>query len=563
MKTIRLFKSILGKGILAVLISLIASSIALWFFFVRFASYSDSLLMERIVADTYIFNMFLDDIQENSRIAARSMAANPDVIRAVRRGDRQEITRIFEPGLQLYPIDFFTILDSKGRVLVAINNSEKYGDSSLSQRNVRDALNGIVSSYIEQGTAIKLSARAGAPIRDTSGAVIGVISAGVRLDSLNAASKLKNLLHSDTSIFLGNSILATTLEADSLGGTAFIFDSKEAKQSLALGKEYYGETMIQDKKYKTYYKPLLSSDDDSHATVFLCIYISLPESAFNTLFLEGVLIVLVGFVLSKSLMFHTFFSIRKRVLSLIKKETRMSHGDLEVNFLLSGTDEISTLSKSMQGAENVINRLLEEISNMIAEHQKGNISYRLILEEFEGKFEKLAENILELTNLSIKDRLTGLPNRRSFYSRLTHIRERAIKELAQTSLLMVDIDSFKWLGFDNANEAMKTVAQICIKSLTHDIDIVTRWAGDLFIILLPNTDINTAQQVADRIRARVENAEIKSSEGKTTKITVSIGGFTFVPSDADSPDDMIFKAREALNAAKDRGRNAVHFLERQ
>jgi diguanylate cyclase (GGDEF)-like protein len=491
------------------------------------------------------------------------MAANPDVLRAIRRGDRQELAKIFEPALQMFPIDFFTILDGRGRALVRVHDLDNYGDSLLSQQNVRDALNGRVSSYIEQGATIKLSARAGAPVRDARGAIVGVVSAGVRLDSLNVANKLKTLLHSDTAFFLGNSILATTLDADSLSHTAFVFGSKEAQQNLAAGREYFGEASIQGGKYKTYYKPLLTFDNRHFATVFLCINISPTASQFHILLWKGALLVFVGFTLSNFLMFHTFLSIRKRIIALTKKEDRVSHGELEVDFLLKGSDEISSLGKSMQNAENIVNKLLKEISHMISEHRKGNVSYRLILEEFEGKFATLAENILELTNLSIKDRLTGLPNRRSFYSRLIHVRERAISETASTSILLVDIDSFKRLGFEQANAAMKAVADLCTKSLMHDIDIVTRWAGDLFIVLLPNTKIEPAQQVAERIRARVENADIVAPGVKSTKITVSIGGYTYVPTEADSADDLIFKGHEALNSAKDGGRNTVRFLERQ
>ncbi|MCL1893966.1 MAG: diguanylate cyclase [Holophagaceae bacterium] len=562
MKRISIAHSIIGKGLLAICISVLTSAFAITFFFSRFTGFTESLLDDRIIADSHVLDLFLEDIKVNSKVAARGLATNPELIRALKRGNREEIIRVAEPLLKFFPVDFLTVTDKQGKVLARVHAPSAFGDSILNQQNVRDALNGKTEAYIETGTMIKLSARAGSPVMDGK-SVIGAVTAGVRLDSLNLAYKLKTLLHSDTVIFYGDSILATTLDEDSLSHIPIVFDSKEARESIDRGEAQIGNTEIHGAKYKTYYKPLMTPDGHHFATIFLCTDISLTLSKFHTMLFFGVAVIIVGLILSKTMVLATFFSLKKRLILLAKNLKDLAAGNLDTNINTVSKDEVGHLSRSLERTVSTLRKLFEEVFRLISEQKKGNINYHFVLEDFRGQYETLAENILQLSSLSIKDRLTGLPNRRSFYSRLLRVRERVVAENARLSILMIDVDSFKKLGFEHGNRALKTVADLCTKSLTQDVDIVSRWAGDLFIVLLPDASVTAAKNVAERIRTRVEMNVVTTQDGKQEKITVTIGVYSLKPTEGDSADDMIFRANLVLQGAKDTGRNSVRCEERE
>jgi diguanylate cyclase (GGDEF)-like protein len=230
-------------------------------------------------------------------------------------------------------------------------------------------------------------------------------------------------------------------------------------------------------------------------------------------------------------------------------------GNLNASAGQAGLDEVGKLGGILQKAISNIQSLFEEIFFMVAEHKKGNITYRIIMKNFQGQYQTLAENILDLTNLSVKDPLTGLSNRRNFYSSLVKARARSIREATPIGLLMVDIDNFVHVGFERGDEILKKVGTIISRAIIDEVDIVGRWGGDIFIVMLPDTTTNGAANVAERIRGKIEHAGLLASPEGDVKITVSIGTVSIVPTEAITVDDMIYKANSALRTAKDSGRN--------
>jgi diguanylate cyclase (GGDEF)-like protein len=548
---------IMGKAAIVTCISAAATLAAIWYFSAKFTSYHDALLKERVVSDARVLNLYLDDIKQNSKSAAMSMAINADAIRAIGSGNKDEIIRVFEPCTGLYHVDFFTICDDKGNILARTHAHDSFGDSALNQRVVRDALNGRSTTCFVPSEVIKISARTGAPVRDASGRLIGAVSAGVRLDSDKAAARLKTLIECDAAIFLGNSVAASTLESELVGDLVFSFDLDEAKDVLEKGEEYFSATKIKDQTYKTYYKPLFDADNKFFATAFLSTPVSNLISQLRSLLFTGMAIAVIGIFISKCVMYLFFVSIKKRVASLSTKAELIANGQLDIPVGEYGRDEVGKLGGSLQKAISNIQSLFEEIFFMVSEHKKGNITYRIIMKNFQGQFQSLAESILDLTNLSVKDPLTGLLNRRNFYSSLVKTRARSIREAIPIGLLMIDIDNFVHVGFERGDEILKKVGSIISRAIIDEVDIVGRWGGDIFTVMLPDTTPNGAANVAERVRAKIEHAGLLASPDSDVKITVSIGTVSMVPTEAVTADDMIFRANKALRTAKDSGRNVA------
>jgi diguanylate cyclase (GGDEF)-like protein len=159
------------------------------------------------------------------------------------------------------------------------------------------------------------------------------------------------------------------------------------------------------------------------------------------------------------------------------------------------------------------------------------------------------------------DQLTDIPNRRNFDERLPLEWGRAIRTKAPISLLILDLDYFKdyndTYGHLQGDRALQVVAKVFTQELKRSSDLAARWGGEEFAILLANTDFNGAHDVAERIRQKTEDLQIVLTDGSVSKITVSIGINSLIPTTNNMLEEFIHHADMALYTAKREGRNRV------
>ena len=179
---------------------------------------------------------------------------------------------------------------------------------------------------------------------------------------------------------------------------------------------------------------------------------------------------------------------------------------------------------------------------------------------------QIINQIRTIEKLSMTDQLTGIPNRRSLDKRLHLEWCRAIRDKTPLSILMMDLDKFKnyndTYGHQQGDAALRAVAKIYSQSLRRRIDFVARWGGEEFALLLPNTPLGGALDVAEKIRRDIENVVIPCQDGSTTRITVSIGVNTQIPTPDSFLEFFIAGGDSALYTAKNEGRNRVAFFEK-
>lgn len=169
----------------------------------------------------------------------------------------------------------------------------------------------------------------------------------------------------------------------------------------------------------------------------------------------------------------------------------------------------------------------------------------------------------EVKNLSLTDGMTNLHNYRYFQGRLREEINRAKRNKTEISLIMLDIDHFKnyndTLGHQAGDEALRMIGKL-LKKTVRDDDIVTRYGGEEFCIILPGIKKNSIKPLAERIRKSVEKAAFYKEEVQPSgRVTISLGGSNF-PKDADNMNELIHKADEALYKAKSMGRNQVRIF---
>jgi diguanylate cyclase (GGDEF)-like protein len=165
-----------------------------------------------------------------------------------------------------------------------------------------------------------------------------------------------------------------------------------------------------------------------------------------------------------------------------------------------------------------------------------------------------------LLRFAFTDFLTGLKTRGYFEQQLDMELARAERRGTPVAVLMIDIDHFKRLNDEHGHHAGDIVLRDVAAILTHDlreIDIAARFGGEEFVLLLPETDLQGAKLVAQRLRSAVEQATFfTGTMGNTEHITISIGVALF-PEEARFKRDLLEASDTALYQAKAQGRNRV------
>ncbi len=166
----------------------------------------------------------------------------------------------------------------------------------------------------------------------------------------------------------------------------------------------------------------------------------------------------------------------------------------------------------------------------------------------------------QLEEMTIRDALTGISNRRRFDDMLAQEWLRARRRSAPLALLLADIDHFKLYndhyGHTSGDVALREVAQALDKAIRRPGDLAARYGGEEFACILPDTDSVGAAQLAERLCQAVCDLGIVHAHSSAAQcVTLSIGGVSLVPSVEDEPRILVDLADVQLYEAKRAGRN--------
>jgi len=177
----------------------------------------------------------------------------------------------------------------------------------------------------------------------------------------------------------------------------------------------------------------------------------------------------------------------------------------------------------------------------------------------EKQLEEITRKLEALSNL---DGLTEVPNRRRFDETFPKEWRRCLRENKPLSILMIDIDFFKayndTYGHLQGDTCLKRVAHGIQETLKRPGDLVARFGGEEFSVLLPNTDLHGAKGMAEEIQARVADMNLKHEASDVADtLTVSIGAASGLPARDGDPTQLLREADAALYDAKRSGRNRI------
>jgi diguanylate cyclase (GGDEF)-like protein len=163
-----------------------------------------------------------------------------------------------------------------------------------------------------------------------------------------------------------------------------------------------------------------------------------------------------------------------------------------------------------------------------------------------------------MAELAMTDALTRLPNRRRMRAMLADERVRFTRSGRPFSVVIGDLDSFKKIndthGHETGDRVLRAVATT-LRAKLRQQDMVARWGGEEFLFLLPDTNLEGAQQLAEKLRLAVAEQPVDIASARSLPVTMTFGVTAYRGS--QSTDDCVRLADEALYRGKTEGRNRV------
>lgn len=204
------------------------------------------------------------------------------------------------------------------------------------------------------------------------------------------------------------------------------------------------------------------------------------------------------------------------------------------------------------------------MSNFSLEREE-RLGYLRFLQS-EAQRQEISEINSRLATLSSIDKVTALPNRRAYEDRFERMWQQAQEDASPLALIVIDIDHFKMLndvhGHLYGDEVLRRVGSLLSQSLRSTTDFAARYGGEEFVVLLPRTNRESAERVAERIRDLIEMgaSPLGTSLPQTEClmwVTASCGASTCTPTDSLNKEHLLECADEAMYQAKSEGRNRV------
>ncbi|GAA6617846.1 diguanylate cyclase [Scytonema sp. NUACC26] len=230
--------------------------------------------------------------------------------------------------------------------------------------------------------------------------------------------------------------------------------------------------------------------------------------------------------------------------------------DIPIIFLTASTEQEDLLQAFEKGAIDYVTKPFHA-AELLA-RVRTHLELKLAREQLKKLLHEQKVLIQELERLATTDPLTKVFNRRHLLILAEQELKRSLRYNIVFSVLMLDIDRFKQIndtyGHAVGDRVLTVMAQVSLNCL-RTVDFYGRFGGEEFVAFLPETDIDEAIIVADRIRENLEKTGILAQEQQIF-ITVSIGVASYHLRD-DSVDAMLQRADKALYRAKNQGRNRV------
>ncbi|MDO0823133.1 methyl-accepting chemotaxis protein [Desulfosporosinus nitroreducens] len=309
------------------------------------------------------FQSETDMMKAKALNAAGWFESSANLLQAYQVGDRKTAIELGRLAMESFGVDYFLITDLEGKVFVRAHEPEKFGDSIAGQINIQKAVRGEKNVGIEEGKEVGLSIRAGSPLKNANGDIIGVISTGYSFGSEAFVDRFKKLFDSEITVFIGEERVMTTFldeEGERIIGTK-LQNQQITEDVLKKGQIYYGQSNISGTEYSAVYSPIVDVDNKIVGMMF----IGDDTGLINSLIGETTKrIGLVSVVLAVFLILAMALIVRRLVIKplggvlAILKGAAEGKGDLTIRVQEQSKDELGELGK-------YFNLFVEEMQGLV------------------------------------------------------------------------------------------------------------------------------------------------------------------------------------------------------
>lgn len=272
-----------------------------------FALYSTRAFLEenarREVEKRYLsITQMIEMYERNAQTHADGLAQNPSIVQAAKNRDAKALLEYTTPIMAKSRLDYLTVTDAQGFVIIRAHEPDQLIDPQERidrQINIRQALQGKSFVGIEVGKDIKLSVRAGTPLYDHAGTLVGVISTGYILSNDEVVDNAKKMLGAEFTFFLGSERVSTTLiGADGKRMIGTTLDNPAIVRTvLQEGKTYHGSNRIDQINYNTVYGPLVDANGQIIGIIFAGVSTVTMENILESLTIRILATSLIAFIL--------------------------------------------------------------------------------------------------------------------------------------------------------------------------------------------------------------------------------------------------------------------------
>lgn len=324
--------------------------------------------MEHEIESTLLgFEKLLEDYKIISESFAKSLSLNPDIVLGVQEKDLNLLKKATLPILKNSDLDYMVITDRDGNVLLRAHEPDKIpsqNDNISDQINIQEAIKGKSTVGIEEGKIVKMSIRAGSPILDEVGNVIGIISTGYVISNNKIVERGKEILGHDLSIFYMDELIGSSFQED------FNINKDLLKEALN-NKEYIRTRVIVGReKYETGLYRITGADE----TPIGVISASISLKGIEVLRRQIIYLIIITLIISTILISIVVNFFGKKIGLFIKdlkyNMYKAGKGDYTVKYDVRSIDEIgdiySTFNVMMANQMEIINGIRMTTENLVS-----------------------------------------------------------------------------------------------------------------------------------------------------------------------------------------------------
>lgn len=432
---------------------------------------------------------------------------NSDVlIKAITENNKNDIIQLGKQAMSNFGLDYWVVTDIKGNVIARAHEPDNFGDSIANQVNIQKALKGETSVGIEEGAVVKLSIRAGCPIKDQQGQIVGVISTGYVLSD-KFVDEVNKTLSCDITIFNGMERAGTTLKDNEkrLTGTK-LNDTEIQENVLNKGNAMSKLMVISGKDYYSMYSPLL---DVNNKIIGMC-FVGVPANVIQSLIMKltidqllisfitlGLSLIVLSFILKK------YLSIPLNKLVVFFKELSNGEGDLTKTMNITTNDEVSEVM-------NEFNKFILKLRTIISQVKD---SSSVVKEETLGLSNSVSSctnSMIEISKLvaKISENMMGNSVALEETTASTHEMNKASTMVAESCVVVSEQSIF-------ANEITEEGSK-AIQDIITSIQNISNSSGEVII------KMNELQNLSNKINEIVTMITNISTETNLLSINASI-----------------------------------------